>query len=354
MVEEGRRGRPVSPQSLLGLNMGRLAAAALLRDLGRFLLLTSRKARRDGITLTASALAFITVLALVPLMAAFSFIGARVFHQYNDRALEVFVRVLPYSETTIVDKLDQFLSQAETLQGFGLLGLLIVSISAFATVEQTINKVWHVPRRRPLKVRFLSFTLLLFWGPLLIGATFSALLLLRSRPGFDALFEESLLLNALPFLVTVTGLTMLYWVVPYTTVELRCALAGGVTAALLLELLRQGFTLYIRTFDSMNVVYGGFALALLFIISIQLAWLIVLIGSEVAYTAQHFRELERTEGQLAALQASWVGLVALAVIGERFARGEPTIAHERLAAARRSGLDGLTLADLAAAGKERR
>ncbi|MDP9120898.1 MAG: YihY family inner membrane protein, partial [Acidobacteriota bacterium] len=267
--------------------------ASFPRKLLRYFLLTARQGYEDGVLLTASALAFVTILSLVPLLAAFSFIGARVFSEYPQKSLEVFVQVLPYSEKTVTDKLGEFLDQASTMNGFGLVAFFATSLFAFATIEATFNRIWNVSRRRPFRVRLLSFVLLLFWGPLLIGATFSSLFLLRENPALRHLVREALLLHVAPFLATLVGLTTLYWLLPYTRVRLRNALAGGLLAAILLELLRQGFGYYIQLFRGVSTVYGSSAFALLFMISIEITWAVVLLGSEAAYTAQHFALIER-------------------------------------------------------------
>lgn len=301
------------------------------RQLARYIALTLRQANEDSIILTASALAFVTVLSLVPLLTAFSYIGARVFQQYPQRTLEVFVQILPYSEESVVEKVEEFLGQAETLHGFGLAVFVATALFGFATVEETLNRIWNISRRRPIRVRVLSFLLLLFWAPVLIGVTFSSLIALRQSQAMRQVFAESLLLNLLPLAATLAGLTILYWLVPYTTVRFRNALAGGLLAAILLEMLRVGFGSYVRLFQGVNVVYGSFAFALLFMISIELTWAIILLGGEAAYTAQHFRVLSHGLHRHPPVQAAWVGLVVVALIASRFARGEPVLSLNALA-----------------------
>jgi membrane protein len=301
------------------------------RQLARYIALTLRQANEDSIILTASALAFVTVLSLVPLLTAFSYIGARVFQQYPQRTLEVFVQILPYSEESVVEKVEEFLDQAETLHGFGLAVFVTTALFGFATVEETLNRMWNVSRRRPIRVRVLSFLLLLFWGPVLIGVTFSSLIALRQSEALRRVFAESLLLNFLPLAATLVGLTILYWLVPYTTVRFRNALAGGLLAAILLEMLRVGFGSYVRLFQGVNVVYGSFAFALLFMISIELTWTIILLGGEAAYTAQHFRVLSHGLHRHPPVQAAWVGLATVALIAHRFVRGEPVLSLNALA-----------------------
>lgn len=301
------------------------------RKLARYLALTLQQAGEDGIYLTASALAFVTILSLIPLLAAFSFVGARVFNQYQERSMEVFIQILPYSDETLVDRIGEFVERAGTLHGFGLAIFSFTTLMAFATVEEALNRIWNVSQRRPLRVRLVSFVLLMFLGPLLLGATFSSLILLRQNPGLRLLFQESILFTVVPFVATVLSLTGLYWKVPYTAVQFRAALAGGLFAGILLEILRQGFGTYVEFFRNMNMVYGSFAIALLFMISIELTWAIVLLGSEAAYTAQHFSLLARGLHRNPPLQAAWVGLAALALIAQRWLRGDPSWRPEVLA-----------------------
>jgi membrane protein len=301
------------------------------RKLARYIALIIQQAGEDGVLLTASALAFVTILSLIPLLAAFSFIGARVFNQYQQRSMEVFIQVLPYSDKTVVERLGEFLERAGSLHGFGVAAFFFTTLMAFATVEEALNRIWNVSQRRPLRVRIFSFGLLVFLGPLLLGATFSSLILLRQSPALRVLIQESILLNVAPFLATVVALTWMYWKVPFTRVQLKSALAGGLFAGILLEILRQGFGTYVEFLRNVNVVYGSFAIALLFMISLELTWTIVLLGCEAAFTAQHFGLLARGLHRNPPLQAAWVGLAALALIGRRWMQGEPSWRPEVLA-----------------------
>lgn len=291
-----------------------------------------KKVAADGITQRAAALAFVTILALIPLLAAFTFVAAQLLHDYQDRVLSFLTGVLPYSEQMVLDNLQRFVKQAESLQEVGFLAFILVGLGAFGTIEETINRIWQVSTRRSLRAKLVSFTLLVFWGPLLIGSCYSVLLLLGQRPGFDVLLEESWLVQSLPLLVSVVGLTMLNWQVPFTPVRFRAALAGGVTSAVLLEVLRRAFGYYVAHFtEGTYVVYGGFALAIFFMLSLELAWLVVLLGTEVAYVSQHFGALTHTRGLDARFREDWIGLAALAVLVEGLRNGRPVGDLDRLA-----------------------
>ena len=303
---------------------GRPAPPPFRRQLGRFFALTLSQGHEDAIYLTASALAFVTVLSLVPLLAALAFVGTRVFSQYPEKSLEVFVQVLPYAEKNLTDKLREFLDQAETMHGVGLAALFGTTLFAFITIEEAFNKIWNVSRRRPFRQRLLTFGLLLFWGPLVVGVTFSSLLLLRQSPALRVLVRDSFLLNLAPFLATVVGLTLLYWLMPSTRVRFRNALVGGLFGGILLEILRQSFGYYVEFFRGVSTVYGSSAFVMLFMISIELTWTIVLLGSEAAYTAQHFALLSRGLHTHPPVAASWVGLAALAYLAARATEAPPS------------------------------
>ena len=295
-----------------------------------FLRLSSRKARRDSLPILSAALAFITVLSLVPLLASLSHFSAGFFADRQTELVDLLASVLPYTEASINEQLRLFMSHTASLRGFGLVAFLLTALTAFGTIEHTINAIWDVPRRRSLRSRLSSFIMLIAWGPLLIGATYSGLYILRQQPAFETI-ASFVPLHLITFAVTVLGLTMLNWQVPYTHVDFRHALIGGSTSALLLEGLRAGFGYYAGQFPQMSLVYGSFGFALLFMVSIQLAWLIVLIGSEVTYCVQNFSAMSRPRRGVETAEGSWLALAALTLLTERLRQHKPITPHEHLA-----------------------
>ncbi len=260
-----------------------------LRQAWLFVRFTLAKAWRDTLPLEASALAYTTLLSLVPLLAAFLFVGERVFREYPLQILSVLSHVLPYSEAAILGTIHDFLDQAQTIRGPALASFLAVALFAVAHVEKTLNRIWQVPTARFWGRRALVRVSLFLFVPLAIGALVSLLLLLRQQ----GRLQESWWAQILPFVTTAASLTLLYWVVPNTRVHFGAACAGSLPTALAVDVLRRFFRLYLEAFPAMSVVYGGFALAILFMISIQVSWLLVLLGAEVAYAVQHFPQIER-------------------------------------------------------------
>ncbi len=300
------------------------------RELYRFLALSVRKAHADDLMQKSAALAFTTLLALIPLLATFSYLGARWFNRQQELTLEVLGKLLPYSEDVLLAQLRDFIKEAGTIRGVGFVVLLLTALAAFTTIEKTITRIWNVPHRRPFRSRFPSFTMVVFWGgPLVIGATYWSLFSLPEHPALQR-GPLALVSGLIPFIMTLLGLTMLYWLAPYTTVRFRSALAGGFTASFLLEALRQGFGLYVDQARNISIIYGSFGFALLFMISIQAAWWIVLLGCEAAYCIQNYAFMSRERRDTAPAEGSWLGLAALVFMTHRFLGGEPITRHEVL------------------------
>lgn len=304
------------------------------RRLLRFLRLAVGKAQDDKLIQQSASLAYITILSLIPLLATFSIIGTRAFSEQQDTMVRLLSQILPYSEQAILDSVREFLDHARTLRGASFAFFLVTALTAFMTIEETLNRIWNVPHTRPFRNRLLSFTLLLFWGPLVLGLTYSGLFYVGRQAAFEILAQSAafqLAVQLVPYFVTLLALTMLYWLVPYATVYFRSAFLGGFLASALLEGLRRGFGLYIEKATSVSLVYGSLGLAIFFMISIQASWWIVLLGSETAYCTQHYDLLTRKRRHAAPLEGSWLALAALVVVAARFRRGEPTTSHELLA-----------------------
>ena len=248
-----------------------------------FLRRAVRKAHNDRLGLVASALAFSSVLSLVPLLALISRFVARAVKQDDGRTLTLLAQLLPYSETTLVTALDSFVVQAEALSGLAMIGFLVTCASTFLTVEGAIDKIFRVERRKGrILHRLFSFSLVVVWGPLAIAGLVALLLHLAQNPTFSGYLRRSTLTLWLPPLITLLGLTLLFWWVPNRRVRMRNALAGAADAAFALHGLQIAFRAYVGLFSAATrVVYGSFAIAFFLMLAVQIAWWLILVGCEV-------------------------------------------------------------------------
>jgi membrane protein len=91
------------------------------------------------------------------------------------------------------------------------------------------------------------------------------------------------------FLLQIVAFTLLFSIIPHRPVHLPHALAGGVAAALLFELLRSGFALYVGSVDTYQRIYGALSAIPLFLLWLYLSWSVVLIGAEIAAALPEWR-----------------------------------------------------------------
>lgn len=239
----------------------------------------------------AAALAFTTILALVPLLVvgfgAMSLFPA--FHAWQGEIEHfVFHNFVPAMGEQVQAYLVDFTAKARELRAIGIAFLIVTVLSMLATIETTFNVIWGVRRQRPYAVRFLVYWAILTLGPLLMGigivatSTLVSLPLLRDR--LDTELAASQLLTWLPLAATTTAFVLCYKLIPHCPVRLRHALIGGVTAALAFEAAKHLFAIYVTQFPTQQAVYGAFATLPIFLLWVYLSWVIVLVGAQLTHS----------------------------------------------------------------------
>ncbi len=262
------------------------------RDVLRFAL---RRAYDVRLAQVAGGLTFTTVLALVPLLAvALSlFTAFPLFAEFRVSLEKDLLRgLLPEQYAPLILRyLNDFASKAGRLTAFGLIFLVFTALSMILTVDRIFNDIWRVQRRRPLVQRVLLYWSLLTLGPIVVGASLSAASYVMSMSaGWTAQLPATLraALELTPFILGASAVAATYVVVPNRKVMWRDAAVGALVAAVLGELMRDGFAWYIKAGTVANI-YGAFAVLPLFLLWVYLSWLVILFGAAIAATAPMLR-----------------------------------------------------------------
>ena len=255
-----------------------------IRALLEFCLALARRFRDDRGIQTAGSLTFTTLLALVPLVTVALAMATAfpVFDQAMD-ALGRYVsgQLLPEGGARITQQFAAFTAKAGRLTAVGLAFLAITALMLILTVDEVLNRIFRVQRRRAFAQRLLMYWAVLSLGPLLIGASLSMTsFLVGSSLGLLNLgWVTRSVLGLMPFFFTCAALTLLYLVVPHRRIEVRHALAGALVAGALFELAKRGFALYISSFPTYSLIYGAFATLPIFFLWLYLSWGVVLFGA---------------------------------------------------------------------------
>lgn len=237
----------------------------------------------------AAALTFTTLFAVVPMMTVvFTALAAipSLQHVSGDIQNFIFDNLVPTSGNAVRDHLTSFSQQAGQLTIVGIIMLFVTAVMMLVTIEKAFNEIWQVRSTRNGLVAFLRYWAVLSLGPFLLGAGFILSSYLMSLKVFsDTAGVVSTVLpgvGLIPVLFTTLGFTLFYTTVPNCRVPWRAGIISGFTAAVLFELAKKAFGLFVTGFSSYELVYGAFAAFPVFLLWIYLSWMIILYGVELS------------------------------------------------------------------------
>ena len=246
----------------------------------RFLRFVSQRFNEANILQTAGSLTFTTLLALVPLLTVILIVltAFPMFGDISAHFMDLVHRIIvPSGASAIADYLDRFKEQAVRMTALGIAVMAVTSLLLIQTIDQTLNRIWRVQRSRPWWISLAVYWALLTIGPLLVGISLS-IFAYGLAQNTDYFFSSSL-----HFVGNVLGnaafLFLLYRLVPNCHVPLRHALVGSLITGALLETTKYGFGIYISHFNSYAPVYGAFSIIPIFLVWLNLLWLIILSGA---------------------------------------------------------------------------
>lgn len=252
---------------------------------------------------TAASLAYTTLLSIVPLVGVmFSFFGnLPVFKDISEIIQEfVFGNFVPAFGQTVQEYLINFSVKASQLTATGIIVLVVIALLMMSTIESAFNHIWNVLTRRRALSRFLTYWAILTVGPILVGIGLYSTSYLLALPVVSSV-DSSLMIKArvltlMPFITTGVAFGLMYILIPNCYVNRRNAVIGGLVAALLFEMAKTAFGLYVKAVPTYETIYGAIAVIPMFLIWIYLSWLIVLLGAQITYCLSVFR-LEDAEGE---------------------------------------------------------
>lgn len=265
-------------------------------DVGHFILFAVRRFFAERMNNSAAALTYSTLLALVPLLViAFAILSSfPAFDAVKGRMQELFFSaVVPEAGAAISDYLSNFTQNASNLTAVGIVALAVAALLLLSTVEDTLNRVWHVERPRPILVRFLIFWAILTLGPLLIGASITLTSDVRNfvtnaqliQLGVTAdvdLSKSWFLTTLLSVAINIVGFTALFVLVPARRVRIVHALIGGTFAAVSFEVLAWGFNTFLTSGSSYETIYGAVAAVPVFLVWVYTSWMVIILGAVFA------------------------------------------------------------------------
>ena len=207
----------------------------------------------------------------------------------------------------VVDKVFDYVNRTDfaTLGFVGTVAILILVASFFSHLEASMNAIWEVKKGRSPWKRGVNYLAVLILLPIAMNLGFAAMAVLQSpilMKKLEAFLPSpwmvSFLLKMFPAIVVAGTFAALYKSLPNTKVSTWFSISGGLLAGigwLLVLSLYLNLQLGVARY---NAIYGSFATLPLVLLWIYIGWVIFLIGAELVFAIQVWREYDPRDGML--------------------------------------------------------
>jgi membrane protein len=273
------------------------AIYAVLRDLAN-----------GQLTMRSMSLSFSTLLSMVPMLAfSFSLLKGFGVHDMLAPMLQDFLAPMGPGGQEVADNILSFVENMNVavLGSAGLMMLIFTVVSLVKKVEDSFNYIWNVKRGRTYVERIRDYLSVILVGPLLSVSAAGIATTLRQSDVVLALQQiEPMgpflvdLFRFVPKLIVFAIFVFLYAFIPNTRVSWRAAATGALVAAVLWLIAGWGFTSFVASSSKYTAIYSSFAVLILFLIWLNISWLFILMGANIAYYAQNPDQLLLARGKL--------------------------------------------------------
>jgi membrane protein len=343
-----------------------------------FWLLVAKSFSRNRCPIRASALAYTSLLALIPMLAVAVSVSSPFLKKDEGHLVERWVDKIvgsvahaPAAATPAPAPSEQKTEETvestptpandesqiarkkmvETINGFinntnsqtlGLTGtalLIFAAISMLASIESTFNDIWGVTRGRTWFARVVQYWAVISLGPVLLALA-AGLASGRHFKSTQQLLERMPLAGhwlfaALPVLVLCTTFTIFYRLMPNTYVRWSAALVGGLSGGVLWHVNSIVSVAYVSRWVTNSRIYGSLAAIPVFMAGLYFSWLIVLLGAQVAYSFQN-RDAYLQDKQADNVNQrgrEFIAMRLMECIGQRFQQALPAAGIAEMAEA---------------------
>lgn len=289
------------------------------------------------LTLRAMSLVYTTLLSVVPLMAV-SFAVLKGFGVHEDLEQYLYGLLEPLGEKgveitgRVMDLVDNV--NGGLIGGIGLAFFIYTAISMVQKIEESFNYVWYVTKPRNFATRFVEYSAVLIIGSLAITLALRTITSLGEEDIVMSMQEHTVISpifafasTLTPYAVIIAIFTFLYKFMPNTHVKFRSALVGGCAGGFLWVAASMLFGAFVTTSFSREAIYASFAVAITALLWLYLNWLILLIGSQLAFYFQNpaYMRIGRREPRLSNAMRERLALNIMLLVGAAFRDSSKTI-----------------------------
>jgi len=265
----------------------------------RVILLALRGFNEDKCQLRASALTYYSLLSIVHVLA----MGFGIAKGFGfDKLLEAQLLGSFAGQEAIIEQVIGFArslldnTRGGVVAGAGVAILFWTVIKVLGNIERSFNDIWGIKQARKFGRKFSDYLSVMLICPILIIVSSSITVFITTQ--VQLITEKMLLLGAisplisfilklLPYSMIWILFTFIYIFMPNTKVSFKSGLLAGILAGSIYEIIQWVYITFQVGVVKYNAIYGSFAALPMFLVWLQLSWLIVLFGAEISFAHQN-------------------------------------------------------------------
>lgn len=255
---------------------------------------------RDGGLMFAASMSYFTIMAIVPLCLFLITLFGYLLGHYPE-FYKFFLSRLVNFFPEVTSDIAQDISKLITFKGIGKVGLVLyglLSYQVFSSYESALNAIFKVKTRRRFILSVLISLLVVTLIIVLLMMSFAASLIV---PLFKALspflpglkigeIAQFIIRFILPFTLVLFTVTMLYILLPKTSVNLSNAFRGAIFTTIFWEIAKHIFTWYVSSVVKLGKIYGPLTAFFSFLLWVFYSSSIFLIGAEIVHISDKIRK----------------------------------------------------------------
>ncbi|MBS4165583.1 Uncharacterized protein NEOC65_000645 [Neochlamydia sp. AcF65] len=246
----------------------------------------------DDCNARAAALTYFTLMSIVPVFAVILGLARGFgFAPFLEEVIKEQLSKQPDIASYTIDFAYSLLEETSStlIAGVGVILLLWTVYNIFGNVEEALNDIWKIPRARSWIRKVTDYIAAIIICPLFFVVSSSLTIYLKTHfveISGKAVFFEYLFIHFFPFLITWMLFTFLYFFLPNRKISFRYGMLGVLVGGTAYQLIQTFYINIQLKLSSYGAIYGSFAALPLFLIWLNLSWMIILAGAELAYQAE--------------------------------------------------------------------
>jgi membrane protein len=276
----------------------------------RLLLLAIQGFNQDLCLLRASALTLYSLLSVVPMIAML--FGIAKGFGFEQNLKQQLLQQIPEQDTMIL-RLIQFAenmlanTEGGIIAGIGIMVLFWTVIRVIGNIEESFNHIWKIKKNREFSRKLSDYLSLMLLAPVLLIAASSITVFITTQiTGWikkTPLPEDSMaillsILNYSPIIIMSILFSFIFIFIPNQKVDFKAGIIAGIVTGIFYQLIQLSYLELQIGVSNYNAIYGSFTALPLFIIWLQLGWLMVLFGCEICFFIQHYDVYKHNENFL--------------------------------------------------------